>query len=132
MLASRQPHAVARLKSIGWPVLELQLRGRTSRLHYGSILRVYSTGLLYGFTLRVYSTGLLYGFTLRVYSTGLLYGFTFGFSTRFYYSAFAQNYCTHNFCLYIWGQLPVKLTIIKQYNLFYAAHLSLFYCDFHH
>jgi hypothetical protein len=28
--------------------------------------------------------------------------------------------------------LPVKLTIIKQYNLFYAAHLSLLYCDFHY
>src|SRR5271168_4834944 len=26
------------------------------------------------------------------------------------------------FCLYIWGQLPVKLIIIKQFILFYAAH----------
>jgi hypothetical protein len=99
--------------------LELQLRGRTSWLHNGCTLRVYSTGLFYGLTLRVYSTGLLYGSTLRVYFRFLYSVLLFGL--------FAQNYCTHNFCLYIWGQLPVKLTIIKQFNLFYAAHISLLY-----
>jgi hypothetical protein len=70
------------------------LVGYTTGLFYGFTLRVYSTGLFYGFTLRVYSTGLLYGFILRVYSTGLLYSVLL-------FGLFAQNYCTHNFCLYI-------------------------------
>jgi hypothetical protein len=54
-------------------LLELQLRGRTSWLHNGFILRVYSTGLLYGFTLRVLFTGSLLGSIIRVFCLELLY-----------------------------------------------------------
>jgi hypothetical protein len=52
--------------------------------------------------------------TLVGYTSGLFYRF----SLRVLYSVLL-------FCLYIWGQLPIKLTIIKQFNLFYAAHISL-------
>jgi MFS family permease len=63
------------------------------------------------------------GFTLRVYSTGLLYGFY----TRFLYSGNLFGTIVLIFCLYIGGQLPFKLIIkqLKQFNLFYAAHISL-------
>jgi hypothetical protein len=76
-------------------------RGHTSWLHIG-------------FTLR---------FSLRVYLTGLLYGFY----TRFLYSGNLFGTIVLIFCLYIWGQLPFKLIIkqLKQFNQFYAAHISL-------
>jgi hypothetical protein len=74
-------------------------------------------------TLAGYTSGLLYGFSLRVYLTGLLYGFY----TRFLYSGNLFGTIVLIFCLYIWGQLPFKLIIkqLKQFNLFYATHISL-------
>ena len=61
-------------------------------------------------TLVGYTSGLFYGFSLRVLYSVLLFGL------------FTRNYSTHNSCLYIWGQLPVKLIIIQaiQSILWYA------------
>jgi hypothetical protein len=59
--------------------------------------------------------------TLVGYTTGLFYGF----SIRFIYSCYLLGTTVLIICLYIWGQLTLKLTIIKQFNLFYAAHISL-------
>jgi hypothetical protein len=68
-------------------------------------------------TLVGYASGLFYGFSLRVLFTGSLYWLII------------RIICSELLCSisrqYIWGQLPVKLTIIKQFNLFYAAHISL-------
>jgi hypothetical protein len=61
--------------------------------------------------------------TLAGYTSGLLYGFY----TRFLYSGNLFGTIVLIFCLYIGGQLPFKLIIkqLKQFNLFYAAHISL-------
>jgi hypothetical protein len=50
------------------------------------------------------------------------------FLSRVLYSASVFGQITQNlyssFCLYIWGQLLLKLIIIKQFILFYAAHTN--------
>jgi hypothetical protein len=106
-------------------------RGHTGWLHNGSIIRVYSTGLLYGSILRVLSTGSLYGFSLRVLSTGSLYGFSLrvlfeGSLFGSFFGLFLGTTVLIILSIYM-GQLTLKLTIIKQFNLFYAAHISLLY-----
>ena len=60
----------------------------------------------------------LNGYTYRLFSSVSLLGSILGPSIPVIYSELLYSL----FCLYIWGQLPVKLMIIKEFNLFYAAH----------
>jgi len=64
---------------------------------------------------------LLDGYTYRLFSSVSLSGSLFGLLIRTIYSELLYS----SFCLYVWGQLPIKLNTlskIKQFILFYAAH----------
>jgi hypothetical protein len=56
------------------------------------------------------------GLTYRLFYSASLSGSLLGLFIQAIYSELLYS----SFCLYIWGQLPVKF--IKQFILFYAAH----------
>jgi hypothetical protein len=58
------------------------------------------------------------GYTYRLFYSVSLTGSLLGLFIRGIYSELLYS----SLCLYIWGQLPVKLFIIKQFIQFYAAH----------